>query len=129
MIQHLSSQLLKLSSQDRRVFVDALEKLDTKIIPASYADQNYSHQVLGERRISSIPFMVKKQMNHQDSGAEKLQQLTSNPVPLLPTPSLWFHLSWGNLIITTMMMVILKFTIQIFQLSKTLNHFQIQTLL
>ena len=71
--------------------------------------------------------MAKKQMNHQYSGSEKLQQLTSNKGPLLPTPALWFHLPRGNLIITKMIMVMLKFTIHIFRLSLTPNHFQIQT--
>ena len=98
-------------------------KADVYIILA----QNSSHQVLEEILISSTPFMVKKQMNHQWSGSDNLQQLTSNPGTLLPTPSLWFQISWEDLIIIQLIMVMLKFTHQIFQLNITLNQSQIPT--
>ena len=71
--------------------------------------------------------MVMNQMIHQESGTANLQYLTSNPGPLLPKPVLWFHLSWGDLIILSLIMVILRFVIHSFQLNLTLNLFQIQT--
>ena len=37
------------------------------------------------------------QMNHQESGADNLQQINSNPGPLLPTLALWFQISRGRL--------------------------------
>ena len=46
MVQHLSSQLFQLSARDRRVFVNAVEELDTNLMPASSVVQNSSHQVL-----------------------------------------------------------------------------------
>ena len=50
MMQKLSSQLLQLSAQDKRVFVNAVEELDTKLMPASSVVQNSSHKVLEVRR-------------------------------------------------------------------------------
>ena len=89
--------------------------------------QNSSHQVLGEKWISSMHFMVTKQNNHQKNGTANLRQITSNPGPLLPEQTLWFQLSWGNLIIMPYIMVMLKFPPQIFQLSLSLNQLRIQT--
>ena len=74
-----------------------------------------------------MPFMVKNQMNHKDNGTAKLQQLTSNTGHILPTPALWFQISWGGLIVMTLIMVVLNFTLQIFQLNLTLTMFQILT--
>ena len=96
-------------------------------MPASYVALNYSHQGLEEILISSMPFMVKNQMNHQESGTANLQKLTSNPGPLLPTPALWFQLSWGDLIIMPWIMVMLRFILKIFQFNLTLNMFKIHT--
>ena len=73
-----------------------------------------------------MQFMVMKKMNHQKSGTANLQQLTSNPAPLLPKPTLWFQLPWGDLIIMPLMTVMLKLPLHSFQLSLTLNHFQIE---
>ena len=71
--------------------------------------------------------MVMNQMKHQDNGSANLRHLTSNPGPLLPTPALCFQLSWGDLIIMPLIMVMLKFPIHSFQLILNLNQFQIQT--
>ena len=71
--------------------------------------------------------MVKNQMNHQDSGTSKHQRIHSNPVPLLSTPDLWFHLSRGDSIIMSLVMVVLRFILQSFQFNLTLNMFQIHT--
>ena len=46
---------------------------------ASYVDINLFHQVLEERLISSMPFIVKYQMIHQESGIDNLDHITSNP--------------------------------------------------
>ena len=94
---------------------------------ASSVVQNSSNQVLEERWINSTPFMVINQINHQESGASNLQRLTSNLWPLLPTPALWFQLSWGDLVIMLLIMVMFKFTLHIFQLNLNPNQFQIQT--
>ena len=77
--------------------------------------------------MSSIHCMVMNQMNHQYNGTSNLQNLTSNPVPLLPKPTLRFQLSWGDLIIVPLIMVMLKLPLRSFQLILTLNQFQIQT--
>ena len=66
-------------------------------------------------------------MSHQESGTANLQNLNSNPVPLLPKPFLSFKLSWGDLIIMSLIMVMLRFTLHIFQFNLTLNIFHIQT--
>ena len=71
--------------------------------------------------------MVKNQMIHQDCGTDNLQQLTSNPGPLLPKPFLRFQISWEDLIIIPFIMVMLRFIFQSFQLNLTLNLLQIQT--
>ena len=127
MIQNLSSQLLNLSKWDRRVSVNAMEGLGTNLMTASSMELNSSHQVLEERRTSSTPFTVKKQINYQESGIYNLMQLTSNPETLLPTPALWFKLSRGDLIIITFITVMLRFTLQSFHLNLTLKLFQIKT--
>ena len=49
MIQYLSSQLFQLSTRDRIVFANAVEGLDTRLMPASSVVLNSSHQVLEER--------------------------------------------------------------------------------
>ena len=67
------------------------------------------------------------QMSHQESETANLQKLTSNKGPLLTKPVLWFHLSWGDLIILPIVMVMLRFTLNILQLSLTMNMFHIQT--
>ena len=72
-------------------------------------------------------FMVINKKNHQDNGTDNLRNLTSNPRPLLPKPTLLFKLSRGNLIIMPQIMVMLKSPLQSFQLSLTLNQLQIQT--
>ena len=71
--------------------------------------------------------MVKNQMSHQESGKANLQQLISNPGFLLPKPLLWFNLSWEELIIMSLIMVMLRFTLKSFQFNITLNLLQIQT--
>ena len=71
--------------------------------------------------------MVINQMNHQESVASNLQQLTSNPLPLHPTPALWYQLSWGEIIIMPLIIVVLKSHFRIFWLNLTLNQFQVQT--
>ena len=67
------------------------------------------------------------QLSHQESETAKLQNLTSKTGPILPKPSLWFHLSWVDLIIMPLIMSILRFTLQIFQLNPTINLFHIHT--
>ena len=71
----------------------------------------------------STPFMVKNQTTHQNSGKDNLQNINSNPGPLTPKPVLWFQLLWRDWIITPLVMVILRFTLHIFQLNLTLNLF------
>ena len=88
MMQQLSRQLFQLSARDRRVFMNAVEELDTNLMHASSVVQNSSHQVLGEILIISTHFMVNNQKNHQEDGTANLRNLTSNPGPLLPGPTL-----------------------------------------
>ena len=71
--------------------------------------------------------MVKNQINHHDNVTDNHHKLTSNPVHLLPKPVLWFQLSRGDLIIIPLIIVMLRFTLQSFQLNITLNQFQIRT--
>ena len=92
MIQQLSSQLLQLYAWDIKLFVNAVEELETKLMHASSVVQNSSHKVLGEILINSIHYMVMNQKNHQDNGTANLRNLTSNPGLLLPEPTLWFQL-------------------------------------
>ena len=126
MMQQLSRHLFQLSAWYRRVFVNAVEGWDTTLMPESSVDQNSSHQVLEEIWLNSTPFIVMNQMDHQESRTANLQQITSNPVPLLPTPALWSQLSWLDLIIVPLIILMLKFALHIFQLNKTLDVFQIQ---
>ena len=60
-------------------------------------------------------------------GTSNLRQLTSNPIFLLPKPTLWFQIAWGDLIIMPLIMVMLTFPLHSLQLSITLNQFYIQT--
>ena len=71
--------------------------------------------------------MAKNQLSHQYSVTSNLQKLTSNPGPLSSKPVLWFWISWIDLIIIPLIVVMLRFTINSFQLNITLNMFQIQT--
>ena len=64
---------------------------------------------------------------HQDSVTANLLNLVSNPGPLLPKPVLWLKLSWEDLIIMPLIMVMLRFTLHCFQFNLTLNLFQIHT--
>ena len=96
-------------------------------MPASSEAQNSSQQFLGEILISAIHFMVVNQMNHREVVTANLQNLTSTTGPLLQKTALWFQLSWGGIIIMPLIMVMLKFPLQSFQLSLTLYQFQIQT--
>ena len=72
-------------------------------------------------------YMVMKQKNHQYNGTVNLRRITSNPGPLLPEPTLWFQLSWVDLIIMPLIIVMLSFTLHIFQMILTLNQFHIHT--
>ena len=54
-----------LSEFDKGLFVNAVEELDTRLIPSPYMDQNPSYQVLEEILTSSTPLMEKKQLSHQ----------------------------------------------------------------
>ena len=67
--------------------------------------------------------MVTNKDNHQENGTSNLQNITSNIGPLLPEPTLWFQISWGNLTIMPSIIVIL---LQTFQLSLTTTPLQIQ---
>ena len=49
--------------------------------------------------------------NPPNFGTENLHKINSNPEPLLPTPALWFQISWGGLIIITLIMVMFRFTL------------------
>ena len=71
--------------------------------------------------------MAMNQMNHQENVTTNLQNITSNPVPLLPTPELWLQISWGDLIIMPLIMVMFKFTVQMFWLNSNLNQLHIHT--
>ena len=68
-------------------------------------------------------------MIHQDSVTANLHQLTSNLVHLLPKPVLWFQLSWGDLIIITLIMLMLRLNLQGFQLGLNLNLYPDTTLI
>ena len=67
--------------------------------------------------------MVTNKDNHQENGTSNLQNITSNIGPLLPEPTLWFQISWGNLTIMPSIIVIL---LQTSQLSLTTTPLQIQ---
>ena len=68
-----------------------------------------------------MPLMQMNQRIHQESVTANLRQITSNPGPLLPKPVLGFQLSRVDLIINKLIMVMLRFTLQIFQFNLTLN--------
>ena len=68
-----------------------------------------------------------KQLRHQESRTANLQNLTSNPGPLLPKPVMGFQLSQWDLIIMPLIMVMLISTFQSFQLNLIMSIFQIQT--
>ena len=127
MAQHVSRKLFQIFAWYIWVFANAVEGLDTRLMPESSTSLNYSHQVLEEILISSTPFMAKNQLIHQYSERANLRHLTSNTGPLLPKPVLWFQISLGDLIIMPLIMVILRLTLQSFQLNITLNLFYIQT--
>ena len=71
--------------------------------------------------------MVMNQLSHQESGTANLQKFTSNPRPLLPKPILLFQLSWGDLIIMKLIMVMLVFTFHSIHLNIPMNLFRIWT--
>ena len=56
-------------------------------------------KILRRRMNRLMQFMVINQMNHQDNIKSNLRHITSNTGPLLPKPTLWFQISWGDLII------------------------------
>ena len=62
-----------------------------------------------------------KQLVHQDSGTACLQKFTSNPGLLLPKTALWFRLSWGDLIIMTLIMVLFVFNFKSTHLNLPMN--------
>ena len=62
-------------------------------------------------------------MIHQESGASNLQQITLNQLPLFPKLVLWFQISWGDLIIIPLIMVMFRFTLQSIHLNLPLNIF------
>ena len=73
MMHQLYSHLLQLSAWDRRVFVNTVEELDTKMMHESYMVQNSSPQFLGQIWISSMNLMVTNQKNHQENGTANLR--------------------------------------------------------
>ena len=123
----LYSKLLQLSAQDIRVFGNDVEELDTDMMPASSMIQNCSHQVFGKIWIRSMHFIVMNQRNHQYNEGASLRKITSNQGFFLPKTTLWFQLSWGDLIIMPLIMVMLSFTLHSFQLIITMNWFHTQT--
>ena len=96
-------------------------KIDTSLIPESYVSTTYSHQVLGERWTNSTTFMAMKQLIHQERGTANLHQFTSNTRSLLPKLALWFWLSWGDLFIVPLIMVMLRFNLKIIHLNLPLT--------
>ena len=74
-----------------------------------------------------MPFILNNQMIHQESGTSNLYHITSNKGSILPKPVLWFQISWEYLITMPLLMLMLRLTLQIFQLNITLNMFQTQT--
>ena len=67
------------------------------------------------------------QPSHQELVTSNLQKLTSNPVHLLPKPVMWFHISWWDLIIVPLIMVMLRFILKSFHCNIILDLFRIQT--
>ena len=78
-----------------------------------------------KRSMNQFPFMLMNELIHQENVTAILQQITSNPVLLLPKPVL----SQGDLIIVPLIMVMLRFILQSLYWNLTLNMFQIQTTL
>ena len=72
MIQQISRQLLWLSALEKRLFVNDVEELYTRLMPELSVALNSSHQVLEEILINSMPFLVMNQLSHQGSGTAKL---------------------------------------------------------
>ena len=70
------------------------------------------------------------QLIQQEIGTSNLHHLTSNTRPLVPKPVLQFWLSWGDLIIMLLIMLMLRFTLQsiYFNISLTMFHIRTQLL-
>ena len=127
MIQQLSSQLLQLSAWDGRVFANYVKRIGYKANVCIIRGPKFLPPSLIRNMNKFVSLPGEEKLIQQESVTANLQQLASNPGPLLPKPVLWFHLSWGDLIILSLIMVMLRFVIHIFQLNLTLNLFQIQT--
>ena len=69
--------------------------------------------------------MGMNQLIKQESGISNLHHLTSNPLPILPKLGMWFQLSWGDLIIVKLIMIMLRFVLQSFHCNIPLNMFHI----
>ena len=67
------------------------------------------------------------QLIHQEIDAANLHKFTSNFIPVLQNISLCFWPSWGYLIITLLIMVMLRFILQSINLNILLTWFQIRT--
>ena len=67
--------------------------------------------------------MVMNQMIHQEIVTSNINKFTSKPVTLLPKPVLWFWISWGDLIIIPLIMVMLRFSLQSIHLNLPLTLF------
>ena len=102
-------------------------KFYTRMIPESSTALTSSHQVFEEIRTNSTTLMLIKQLIHQESGTAKLQNFTSNYGPLLPKPVLWFRLSWVELFIISLIMVMFRFCLSSIHLNLPVNLFQIFT--
>ena len=96
-MQQLSSQLFQISAFDRIFFVNALEGLDTRLINESSTALNPPNQVLEERWINSITFIVSNQPSHQEIVTANFHQITLNPRPLLPKTSIVVSVIMGKL--------------------------------
>ena len=66
------------------------------------------------------------QLIHQEIDAANLHKFTSNFIPVLQNISLCFWPSWGYLIITLLIMVMLRFILQSINLNILLTWFQIR---
>ena len=73
--------------------------------------------------IIHCPKFLPPKLNHQESGTSNIQKINSNPEPLIPTLALYVELSWEDLIVMPLIMVMLSFTLQSLQLNLTLNLF------
>ena len=126
-IQKLYSHLFQISAFNRRKFAISVKELGTRLMPAPSVALNSSHQVLEEILTNSTTFMLSKKMIHQEIVTANLQQFTSDPGLLLPKSVLWFQLSYGDLIIMTLIMVMFRFTLWSIHLNLPLNFFHIRT--